>query len=301
MTTNMQLNTQLAGRYKIEAFDVVTGQHRVVADWFDNVITDIGLESMATGGPIQACRVGSGSAAPLATDTQLQSQIASTSSVNSFADGSTSSSPYYRWFRRTYRFAIGAAAGNITEVGVGWGSSGATLFSRALIKDGNGTPTSITVLSTEVLDVTYELRVYVSEADTVQTINISGTNYTFTLREMYIAQAYSIASFPNAGMAYLQNYILTRAYNGPLGTLIGGPSGAFSEADRITVDNYSANSKRREITLEWGLNSGNLANFIQSFSIALTYSGVQIGVSPVIQKTASKIFRLKIAYSWARR
>lgn len=64
----------------------------------------------------------------------------------------------YGLSRLSKQFGQGAAAGNLSEVGVG--RSATDLFSRALIVDGGGNPTTITVLPDEYLTVVYELRRY---------------------------------------------------------------------------------------------------------------------------------------------
>ena len=155
----MQHETQCAGWFKIEATRP-DGTRRVLADWFPNLILNGGLDRMgANPDYLSWCQVGSGSTAPVAAQTALVNRIAGTSTQQNNVSGAQASAPYYGWYRRTYRFAQGVAAGNLSEVGVGWATSG-SLFSRALILDGGGSPTTITVLSDEVLDVTYELRRY---------------------------------------------------------------------------------------------------------------------------------------------
>ncbi len=95
----------------------------------------------SVGDYMSTCMVGSGNAAPAETDTALQAR-ASTSNINVQSNNSNVS-PRYGWRRRTFRFAAGAAAGNLSEVGVGWTTT--AVFSRALILDGSGNPTTITV------------------------------------------------------------------------------------------------------------------------------------------------------------
>ena len=155
----------LAGFYKLVATNS-KGQTRVVADWFCNLILDAGLNRLGTGGIIDRISVGSGNSTPTAGQTALDTLVATTTTavgggVNSYDSvGNT-----YAFSRSTYRFATGVATGNLTEVGAGWSGG---LFSRALIKDGGGVPTTVTILSDETLDVIYELRVYVP-ADVVGT------------------------------------------------------------------------------------------------------------------------------------
>jgi hypothetical protein len=135
--------------------------------------------------------VGSDNTAPANTDTILKTFIAANNTRTAATYGVNSSSPYYRWNKYTYRFNEGVAAGNISEVGVGWLVTGSTYhcWSRALILDGLGAPTTITILSDEFLDVYYEVRFHPTEVDKTGTVvftgNIGGT-YDWTCRDSYI-------------------------------------------------------------------------------------------------------------------
>ncbi|WP_251258216.1 hypothetical protein, partial [Enterobacter hormaechei] len=125
------------------------------------------------------CRVGSGNTAPAVTDTVLVSQVASSSTQQAINNGVDRSGAFYAWVRRTTRFTTGTAAGTLAEVGVSPTTSG-PLFSRALILDSGGNPTTITVLPDETLDVTYELRLYPTLTDATGTVDIAGVTYNWT-------------------------------------------------------------------------------------------------------------------------
>src|SRR5574337_1573872 len=175
-------HARLAGKFSLVAHKL-DGSSRVLAEWFDNLIVDNGLNRIGTGSYMDQCYVGTGSTAPTNADTALEMQVASTSSIHATTSGTSTSPPYYGYSRRTFRFGVGAAAGNLTEVGVGWYSGTNMLFSRALIKDIDGNPTTVTVLSDEVLDVAYEFRNYAPPADSAPyVVTISGVDYTFVTR-----------------------------------------------------------------------------------------------------------------------
>ena len=129
---------------------------------FCNLVLTTGLARMAVGTWIDRCCVGTGNGTPVASQVALDSFLASTTSTaegQSDAGGiQVTKEPYYWFGRRTWRFAVGMATGNISEVGLGWGNS--NLWNKALVKDTAGNPTSITVLADEYLDVISEVRVY---------------------------------------------------------------------------------------------------------------------------------------------
>src|SRR5690606_22222525 len=151
----LNLHANVAGRYKLIKHKVredgTLYNTEIVAD-FPNLITDSGLDLLAAGSlnsVVGKCWVGSGNSAPSVTDTALESEIASTTNATSSSFANNSGPPdYYSYAVKVFRFSTGVAAGNISEVGVG--ATNNTLFSRALVLDSEGNPTSITVLADEV-------------------------------------------------------------------------------------------------------------------------------------------------------
>lgn len=167
----------IAGEYRIEVMGA-DGRCRWLTDWFSNHITDTGLDWCATNVQrLNACQVGSGNAAPQDTDVTLETHVAGTTTKvsPSLASSGTSGPAYYGQLTVRYDFASGAVNGNISEVGIGIsGSAGQPLFSRELLRDGNGDPTTLTVLSQETLRVYYRLRHYCPVVDNTYQINVGG-------------------------------------------------------------------------------------------------------------------------------
>lgn len=138
----LELHTEVEGWFKFEAISE-DGTRRVLADWFPNLITDQGLNQMGTLATwLNACQVGSGSTVPAVSDTQLVTRVAGTTTIQSTVQGIQSTPPYYASRTRTYRFAAGVATGTLSEVGVGTTATVGNLYSRALILDGAGNPTT---------------------------------------------------------------------------------------------------------------------------------------------------------------
>ena len=292
----MQHETQCAGWFKIEAIRP-DGTRRVLADWFPNLILNGGLDRMGENGDyLNWCQVGSGSTAPIAAQTALVNRIAGTNTHQASVAGAQASAPYYGWYRRTDRFAAGVAAGNLSEVGVGWATSG-SLFSRALILDGGGNPTTITVLSDEVLDVTYELRRYPGTVDLTGTVVLDGVTHNWVSRAAGVTDSRYWAGTSEMALDW------PRAYNGDIGAVTAltpsGTSGTLS----ATLLAYSSGSYTRATTVSAGLNDSNLSGGIRSILIS-SYSGVgsyQIQFDPAIPKDNTKVLSLTIQHSWARR
>lgn len=292
----MQHETQCADWFKIEATRP-DGTRRVLADWFPNLILDGGLDRIgANDGYLIWCQVGSGSTAPVAAQTALVNRIAGTSTVQASSTGAQASAPYYGWARRTYRFAQGVAAGNLSEVGVGWASTG-SLFSRALILDGGGSPTTITVLSDEVLDVTYELRRYPGTVDLTGTVVLDGVTHNWVSRASGVTHQSSWAGVGTMALDFAQSF------NGDIGAVTASAPSGTSGTLSATPLAYSSGSYTRAVTVSAGLNDSNLSGGIRSIMIRAMSgtSRYQIQFDPAIPKDNTKVLSLTIQHSWARR
>ena len=293
----MQHETQCAGWFKIEAIRP-DGTRRVLADWFPNLILNGGLDRMGANSEYLGwCQVGSGSTAPVATQTALVNRIAGTNTHQNSVYGAQASAPYYGWFRRTFRFAQGVAAGNLSEVGVGWATSG-SLFSRALILDGGGSPTTITVLSDEVLDVTYELRRYPGTVDLTGTVVLDGVTHDWISRASGVT---TNGIWTESGPMVLD---FAQSFSGDIGAVTAlFPSGT-SRTLSVTPLAYSSGSYTCAATVSAGLNDSNFAGGIRSIVVRSYYARIgsyQIQFDPAIPKDNTKVLSLTIQHSWARR
>ena len=266
---------------------VISSDQRGVLAEFDNLITDAGLSRMNSYDYLTYCYVGTGSTPPAVNDTALVNRVATTNKINASTNTVQSTPPYFAEHTKYYEFPVGTATGNLTEVGVGWLDSGVyKLFSRALILDAGGLPTTITILSTEMLRVTYSLRLYIPTGDTTGTItlggNIGGT-HNWTLRAAQITTygswfagqpmgpMYTYSSSQNSGDVSPRIF----AYSGKLGTLFTKPSGYGVSC---TGDPGAVNSA------SWNVNSGSVT--VKSLWIISYQHGMyQVEFDPPISKS----------------
>ncbi len=307
--------SRMEGRFKMEAVNARTGKKRFLAE-FPNLITDAGLNFLGENATwLAACRVGTGNTAPSVGDTNLVAHVAGTTSVQSSSNTAQATPPYYGAATKTWRFTEGQAAGNLAEVGIASSAtSGAgTLWSRALILDGVGNPTTITVLSDEYLDVTYQIRVKPPLTDVVTSFNINGTPYGVTIRAADVTNAAwgPGSGFGNGAAGGLSPNPAVGAvlYNNVMGPITGIPTGNQTDS-ATTVSNlgYSSGSFYREAVATWGLTDGNLtggAGGIKSAKIGLGSSGgsfgyMQMEFDTIIPKTSSEILTLTFRHTWAR-
>ena len=278
----LHINEQIAGYYRFEAVRLNDcGEElsrRVAADWFPNLITDGGLDRYGTTNDwLGWCQVGSGSATPAFLDTALASRIAGTSNVaGAQTTGAQASSPYYTWRRKTFRFAAGLAAGNISEVGVGWSEVG-NLFSRALVLDAQGNPTTITVLADEVLDVTYEFRCYAPASDTSGTITLDGANYDWLARAANVTSTDEFAGWlvPRSAALNPEGLATHLAFEGGIGAITSAPGGASVGGLGTSDAAYSIGSHSRQGTITCGL--GYLFAFVAAYDAYLLGQKLQNG------------------------
>lgn len=285
------------GRIKMEATKE-DGSRRTLVDWFNNRILDQGLNRIGTNSWVTACQVGTGNTAPADTDAGLAVYVAGTSTLQASSSGANGAAPYYGFILRTFRFPQGAAAGNLAEVGLGWATSGSTLFSRALIKDAGGTPTTVTVAADEFLDVSYELRCYAPAEVVVGPVTISGVDYTFTVRA---SNTTSFSSWAPEVTTAVTNRINSQVvYNGAVGAVTAMPSGTQSVVTTCTPQAYVNNSLQRDFQVFLDLNTGNLAGGITALFFGSTIGAFQAGISPAIAKTSTKLLTLNYRVSWAR-
>lgn len=305
-----KISMGLKGRYKL----IVRKQDGSVAretDWFDNLITDAGLNRIGSGG-FEYCHVGSGSNAPSVLDTGLQTFIGSTAAVHDRKFRVDATGEKYGACIRTYRFAAGVATGNISEVGISWTNTTGNLFSRALVLDGLGSPISITVLSDEVLDVVYELRLYPPMADKPVSFTMGGVTHTGTLRIMsffdYALGATNQAwcptnlftGFISSGITFnVTNYRDAALVATTATTIIGTAVG--SKVAQLKA--YSNNSLKLGLTVSFSLTESNHANGITGIQLNTSscFGNYQIVFAPAIMKDATKTMTLNLEVSWARK
>lgn len=293
----IKIKEECQGYYKIEAVKP-DGSRRILADWFPNLILDSGLNRMGSNSNyLTNCQVGSGSSAPATTQTALVSLTASTSTILADNPSNSGSDPYFARRTITYRFGQGVAAGVLSEVGVGWAATG-SLFSRALILDSLGTPTTITVLADESLDVTYELRMYAWVSLGSGSINLNGVDHTFTTKSALAAQWNLSFPFDNAGYTESRCFGFTGTVSS---TIDGSPSGVLlGEAQCIAAD-YTPGSFSRTLNITAGLANWNNASGIGAIQVLAGWSRFQIGFSPSIMKTSTQILTLQVRHSWGRK
>lgn len=289
----------LSGHFTIYAESKARGRRKLAE--FNNLILDIGLDRLGvTSAQCAAyCRVGSGTTTPATSQTALVSQVAAVSNLISSLDTYYAGPPPYIESVLKYRFNEGTATGTLAEVGVGWASTGSTLFCRARILDTGGNPTTITVLSDEALDVEYRFRLYPPTTDVTGSVTIASVSYSYTLRAgLTNTSTWSPQTLLNGGFGN-GSCIAT---NGSIGSITGSPSGSTA-AGSGSAAVYTNGNYYRDATFTWGLTSGNFSSPAGISAIAWSRNGTyfQVGFATAIPKDGTKVFTFTVRNSWARR
>ena len=288
MTTEVNQHIGLEGIFNFKLTNTKTGEVREYE--FKNLVLNSGIDYYMTSSNsfISGCILGSSSVPPVATDTTITNILGTSTTFQASGAGGSNTTvlPYYTSYYWTYRFIEGVATGNIAQVAITYGSVNAAnntytgLFSKALVKDGNGTPITITKLADEVLDVTYTLRMYAPELDVTGTTTISGVNYD------YIVRAANAGSW-SLGSGAASSVHTAKAYTGTIGTQLGTPSGSSGDAVTKTFDTYVVGTHTRTATIFWDLNNGNLSGGIRSVSLLFGNNSYGASIRFQIQYTAN--------------
>lgn len=277
---------------------------------FKNIITNTGMgrifntnhDGFGQGYVFSACVVGTGNTAPAVTDTQLASWLA-TKNNGQYAPSATyvAGPPPYWKVVGSYQFNTGVAAGNLTEIGIfSFNDNAAMLISRALVVDGSGNPTTIVVEPDEVLNVTYEFRLYISTADVTGTFVSDGVSYDTVMRPANI-NTNNVRMW--APVADKQGNVF---YDGVLGAITAAPSGAsFSQAGGYSNYLLVGDTAQIDVNLTVGVNDANFANGIRALMSSTAWHCFQISfndplTSKGIPKTSGQQMAVGIRFFWTR-
>lgn len=295
--SEININIGVKGRYRL--YKMRAGVMTHDTGWFDNLITNQGMDYLTTGYQyLYACQVGSSSTAPQFTDVALGSRVAGVY-LNS-ADFSVDTTNRYAIHKRVYVFSAGTATGNISEVGVGTGTTGNVLFSRALILDSLGAPTTITVLADEDLVVIYEL--YIKQPTGDFTATVSGKSVT--IRACLVN---STSSGRGWGMSNTTGDIFIAPtssdhamHSGAIGAITGQPAGttAYVTWSSIISEAYTPGSWTRVSNLRWLPAQANGTWLSVSWRFGPTFWQAQF--DPGITKNNTQSLRIKVRLTWSR-
>jgi hypothetical protein len=297
------------GFFNIKLIDAKTGRVKRELD-FPNLIVDAGLDFIGQSGTPLTCMtymgMGTGGTAPAVSDTALQTPIGTRVTRDSV---SPSSGPSFAYWQESFVFTFleANANGNLAEVGLFSSASTGTMWTRQVLKDSGGTPTTITKTSAERLTVTYNVRLYSPTVDVTGNVTITGSGvHAYTSRAMQIDDSGSWGAFPLTGFyagggssAYLHE-------SATLGSTTGQPSGVedgTTTTSSVSVGSYTSGTFQRQHTYFWDTGRGNFGTGVGSITFGGTNSNTnmfQCAFGTQILKTALKQLTIVAQLSWGR-
>lgn len=282
---------------------------------FDNMILDSGLNLLGSGNGsiMDVCQIGSGNTAPSESQTSLVAFIGEKNKTSTtYSYDYTPSNLDYRVSETNKYVFTGLSNKNITELGLKRNNSGESqLATRALIKDSAGNPTTITILTGEVLEIYYTLTQVFSKADTTYRISVLDKNgnaelYDATVRLGLAGFANGYKNVVGLSLAFKQTNIYL--YNTGLSEINASESGYIEYATgnaNTDIAAYTANTFKRIVNIKVGLSAGNLTGGIRKVLLSTTMGTYQIEFTKVsdgtaLAKTNQKVLTIPVEFSWGR-
>lgn len=256
-------------------------------------------------------KVGTGSAAPTLGDTDLQNPLATVNSTaadvaqNSYTYDSVSDSFIFT-MAKTLPYGIGAVVGNVSEVGVFSNSSSvgnsSPLFSRALVVDALGDPTTMPVTVEDQLVITYTLTGVIPRSLS-GSFDINSVTYNYEMKR-------SLPGFNN----FFSEVIGARPGNFPSAVMLRdtdvsypNPTAGLGQAGFTTIGTMvtypsvaNPNTLARKFRLRVPLTQGNFAGGIRCLAFAPSASHWLMKFDPPIPKTNQDLFELEFATEFVR-
>lgn len=243
--------------------------------------------------------VGTGATPPQSTNTGLENQLASTSPVTNHShsysyDGQNDSLIFTSV--STQSFSLGGVVGNISEVGVDFRGAvspwnGRFLQSRALIKDSQGNPTTISLGAEDQLVVVYTLTRVCNRSftGTVNGITYEGklVDYTQTNANMREGTLNSSTVASNFRVTN-QNWVFP--------TFNGNTFPTTSQVSLSTGPVQNTNTKHSRVRMRLPLGVGNFVEGIKG--VYFMDINLQMKFDPPIMKTNQDILDIELFTSF---
>lgn len=296
--------SKLRGLFQILVLDK-DDRLKLITPWFDNIVVDGGLNRIGVSDFLTHCYLGTGNAEPLPTNSGLAFPLGSSSDRSTPQAIAAQEPPYYGGVTCTFRFAPNSVVGNLSEVGVGWSTG---LFSRSLIVDEFGNPTTVTILPDERVFVTYQLRNYAYTDDDYYQCVLVGIERDAVARPCNVTSSSTSGGWGMTGRKVDLSLVGSVhpgesivAYNGSLGEITGVPSGVAAYAGYAEAMPYENNSLEMIFSATWYEDEGNLENGISAFSFHTNGMGsYQAQIDPPIVKVAGQVLHARFKVVWSR-
>ena len=321
----MNTNIGMAGEFRC-VVKKADGSIKTDTGYQKNLILNQGLDFFGGNNDsymMQYCVIGSGNSQPAYTQNKLDNTIAAVSGVDVSTkydyDAARDGNLYKTNKVCQYSFT-GLNNVNISELGLAsvYNSiSDYFLCTRALIKDSSGNPTTITVLSGEILEISYKLWAVYDVTDKTGQINLldgvgGSTPYKYTARMAGVGGA-NIGGTANYGnivgqaLYYAAGNNSHYVFDGNIGTVEALPTGdvivSSGDAARLPMGGYTNGAYTRSATWSFGISASNgnirSALILTSMGFYQIQYGSVANDSPIV-KTNTQTLTIPVEVSWGR-
>ena len=310
----MKANMGMAGEFRV-VVKRADGSTKIDTGYQKNLILNQGLDFFGgdNGANMMAyCVIGSGNSQPSYTQNKLDTAITgvsgSSNSTKLDYDASRDGNLYKTNSVSKYSFT-GLNNVNISELGLASTYSNPSTYylcTRALIKDSSGNPTTITVLSGEILEIYYKLWAVFDTTDKTGTLNLldgvgGSVAYNWKLRLAYVTSAAYI--YVESRLKNISNTGKYSNFNtGDLVAITSSPSGTGSNYS-FTFGSYTSGSYKLVVSLTLTVDQENKP--IRTMTLATSMGSYQIRFGSVandspITKTSTQTLSIPIEVSWGR-
>ncbi len=292
----------LEGYYYIDLIDKDTGKVKQHLE-FKNIITDFALDTIMssfttlTNGVFRFCGVGTGSSTPNASQTSLDNQVGGRITTGTADSFGTNTAPEYHWLRINRRFIESEVNGLLTEVAFFTSATGNNMTSRALFLDARGQPTTITKTNQDLLDITYEIRLYAPTQDVTGTFEFRpGTSSVYTIRPQGVLQTSGWVAMMNRISAWLPSAFATSGTFFNTRTGFNNPSQG-SLVSQVSSSTYITSTYTRDVRFFWNDLAANfdIATIVWRFVDRIGGDADwhwQMSLNPPVQKVVDQRFDL---------
>lgn len=289
------------------------GTVRLDTGFFPNVITNLGLDAIgnAPHDLFRFCAVGGGNSTPLNTNTKLDNFLSPSSQISSVSKydyDPVRDTKFYKCSRTVgYRFK-GLDNKNISEVGLVSSEDPGqhSAYTRTLIKNSNGDPTVITVLSGEILELQYRLwQVFdLKDKDQVVTAMIDGVEVPVNVKiRLADVGGWHYNFVVGQGVTYNGGVNPPLFGTGEIGEITGRNSGHIGDYTPMSWEAYQPSTYKRKFYIN--LSITDVVHPIRSFLFHTGLGAYQVRFGTVggdlpIDKTNQDILQLGFEMSWGR-
>jgi hypothetical protein len=258
------LKAKIGGRFRVQ-LRRKSGSLKYDTGWFGNLITDLGMDlygnstgygdGNGTARPSWCC-VGTGTSPPSVADTTLIAPLAVQGFTVPTGSSYVAGPPAYNFQSEFWAYPLGSVIGNISEIGAGPLANGAgtnlarfRTYSRQLILDSLGNPTTVSVTSSDQLNTSYQVRLYYDLTDSTTSINISGNSYGGTIRRALtgISTVIGLVPDPPSWGSPTRAFL----YTGTVGTTSSNPGGSSLSTASHTYGIYTPGTFTKTVTSHW--------------------------------------------------